>query len=158
MKKHSHSLQLLLPVCLLSAFIAAAMLAVLLSASAYRDILDRSNQMTEATALTYIGEKVRRSDTAGSVRLDTIGSCPALVIRQGQERLYDTYIYCYGGSLRELMIKVELTPEPDMGRALVPMEGLDLTMEDGLISLTLVAPSGMEYRSCVCLRSEEGVG
>ena len=45
-----------------------------------------------------------------------------------------------------------------MGRALVPMEGLDLTMEEGLISLTLVGPSGTEYRGLVCLRSEEGAG
>jgi len=63
MNRKSHSLQLLLPLCLLAGFILTACLTVLLSASAYRDILDRSNRLTESTALTYIGEKV----CAGSV-------------------------------------------------------------------------------------------
>lgn len=156
MKRNSHSVQLLLPVCLLAAFLLTACLSVLLSASVYRDILDRSNRLTEATALTYIGEKVRQSDTAGAVRVGQIGDCPALVIRQGEERLYDTYIYCYGGSLRELMIKCELTPEPHMGRSLVPMERLDIDLTDGLISLTLVDSLGETHKGLVCLRSGEG--
>lgn len=156
MNRKSHSLQLLLPLCLLAGFILTACLTVLLSASAYRDILDRSNRLTESTALTYIGEKVRQSDTVGAVRVASIGGCPALVIRQGEDRLYDTYIYCYDGSLRELMIKCELTPEPHMGRSLVAMQELDISLEAGLISLTLVDSSGQEHKGLVCLRSEEG--
>lgn len=156
MKGNSHSAQLLLPVCLLAAFLLTACLSVLFSASAYREVLDRSNQLTESTVLTYIGEKVRQSDTAGAVRVGAIGDCPALIIRQGEERLYDTYIYCYDGTLRELMIKCELTPEPHMGRSLATMERLDIALEDGLISLTLVDSSGEEHESFVCLRSREG--
>lgn len=150
-----HTLQQLLPLCLLAVFMLSAVLAVLFSASVYREIQDRSNRLTEATALTYIAEKVHQSDKAGSIRLGRIGDCPALVIRQDVGNVYDTYIYVYDGTLRELMIKSQLTPAPAMGRPLLELEGLDLDLEDGLLRLTLRCTSGEIREALVCVRSRE---
>lgn len=155
MLSRRHTLQQLLPLCLLAAFMLSAVLAVLFSASLYRDIQDRSARLTEATALTYIAEKVHQSDEAGAVRVGNIGGCPALIIRQDVGSLYDTYIYAYEGSLRELMIKCELDPAPSMGRPLLELEGLDLSLEDGLLSLKLRCASGEIRESLVALRSRE---
>lgn len=155
MLSRRHTLQQLLPLCLLAAFMLSAVLAVLFSASLYRDVQDRSARLTEATALTYIAEKVHQSDQAGAIRVGTIGECPALIIRQDAGSLYDTYIYVYDGSLRELMIKCELDPAPKMGRPLLELEALDLSLEEGLLSLRLRCTSGEIREGLVCLRSRE---
>lgn len=151
--KRSHSLQQLLPLCLVAAFLLTAVLAVLFGASVYRDILDRSDRITESTALTYITEKVRQSP--GELRLDRIGDCPAMVLRLEGDRTYDTYIYCYDGSLRELMIRREVPPAADMGRPLLPALELDFTLQGDLLQLRLRCPSGEDREAFICLRDRE---
>ena len=152
MKKHSVQL---LPVLLLAVFLLLAVLTAMRTAACYKKVLDRSDRMDRSTALTYITEKVRQNDTAGALRIGTIGDCQALVICQGDEILYDTYIYCYDGSLRELMIKRELTPAPEMGRSLLPMDLLELTLEDGLLRIRCADGSGEILERSVALIAQE---
>jgi len=155
MRRKAHPLQQLLPVLLLTLFLLLSALTVARSAAAYRKVLDRSDRLTRSTALTYITEKVRQNDTAGTIRVGRIGDCQALVISQGEEILYDTYIYCYDGSLRELMIKRELTPAPTMGRSLLPMGSLELSLEESLLRIRCTDPEGMVLERSVALQSEE---
>ena len=154
MKKHSAQL---LPVLLLALFLMLSVLTAMRTAACYKKVLDRSDRMDRSTALTYITEKVRQNDTAGALRIGTIGDCQALVICQGDEILYDTYIYCYDGSLRELMIKRELTPAPEMGRSLLPMDLLELTLEDGLLRIRCADGSGEILERSVALIAQEVV-
>ena len=155
MNRPTHSLQRLLPVLVLALFLLLAGLTALRSAAAYKKILDRSDRLDRATALAYITEKARQNDVPGALRLGHIGDCEALVIRQGEEIFYDTYIYCYGGSLRELMIKAELAPSPDMGRSLLPMEGLELELEGSLLTVRCPGPEGGALERSVALVSRE---
>lgn len=154
MKRSAHSAQPL-PVLLLALFLLLSTLTVVRSGAVYKKVLDRSDRLARATALTYITEKIRHNDTAGSIRVGMIGDCQALVIVQGDEILYDTYIYCYDGSLRELMIKRELTAAPSMGRCLLPMESLELTLEDGLLRIRCTDPEGGVRERSVALRGKE---
>ena len=153
--KSTHSLQRLLPVLVLALFLLLAGLTVVRSAAAYQKILGRSDRLDRAMALTYIAEKARQNDAPGALRLGQIGDCQALVITQGEAVLYDTYIYCYEGSLRELMIKRELTAEADMGRCLLPMEGLELEPEGMLLKIRCPGPGGETLERAVALRSLE---
>lgn len=152
MKKHSAQL---LPVLLLALFLLLSTLIAVRSAAAYKKVLDRSDRLDRSTALTYITEKVRQNDAAGALRVGRIGDCEALVIAQGDEILYDTYIYCYDGSLRELMIKRELAPAPEMGRALLPMDSLELTLEGGLLRIRCTDSSGETRERSVALAAQE---
>ena len=153
--KSTHSLQRLLPVLVLALFLLLAGLTVVRSAAAYKKILARSDRLDRATALAYITEKARQNDVPGALRLGQIGDCEALVITQGEAVLYDTYIYCYDGSLRELMIKRELEPTPDMGRSLLPMESLELENTDGLLKIRCTDPQGGLWERSVAVRSQE---
>ena len=154
MRRNTHSTQLL-PVLLLALFLLLSTLTVVRSAAAYKKVLDRSDRLTRSTALTYITEKIRHNDTAGSLRVGMIGDCQALVISQGDEIFYDTYIYCYDGSLRELMIKRELTPAPSMGRSLLAMESLELELEEGLLRIRCTDADGSTWDRSVALRGQE---
>ena len=154
MRRNAHSV-LPLPALLLALFLLLSALTVVRSAAVYRNVLDRSDRLSRSTALTYITEKVRHNDTAGSVRVGKIGDCQALVIVQGDEILYDTYIYCYDGSLRELMIKRELTPAPEMGRCLLPMESLELSLEGDLLKIRCTDTCGDIWEHSVAVRGKE---
>ena len=155
MKRPTHSLHLLLPFGLLAVFALSAVLAVLLSASAFRQVSHRSDRLTFGTSVTYIREKVRQSDTAGAIRVDRLGDCPALVITREERAVYDTYIYCYDGSLRELTIRREVAPEPSMGRALAPMASLELEREGSLLKILCTDGEGRTLEAAVALRSGE---
>ena len=82
-------------------------------------------------------EKLRSGDRQDAVRVDSLEGCPALVISLDREGAgYDTYIYCYDGYLRELMVRREVTPAPRMGRALLELESLSPTWAgEGLLRL-----------------------
>lgn len=138
MEKRGHTLDVLFPLGLLAIYAVAAAGAVLQAADGYRDSLTRADRdFGRATALAYVAEKLRAGDEAGAVRVDALEDCPALVLSVNREGgWYDTYIYCYDGSLRELMVKRELTPAPGMGAKLLELE--DFRPEwagDGLLHL-----------------------
>ena len=157
MEKRRHSLDALFPLGLLGLFVLCAVLVILFSASFYRQTLEKTRLGDGETALAYVTEKLHQSDRAGAVSLGAIGDCPAVVITRGQRRLYDTYIYCSDGQLRELMIKRELEPEPEMGRALLPLERFSAEdLGGGLLKISCRDSSGAEYCCYVNIRTMEG--
>ena len=158
MEKRGHTLDVLYPLGLLAVYALAAAGAVLLAADGYRDSLDRADRSFGAsTALAYVTEKLRAGDREDAVRVETLGDCPALVVSVNREdSWYDTYIYCYDGSLRELMVKRELTPAPQMGTKLLELE--DFRPEwagDGLLRLECRA-QGESFTRYVNLKAGEG--
>ena len=158
MEKRRHTLDVLFPLGLLAIYALAAAGAVLLAAHSYRSSLTRADRdFGCTTALAYVVEKLRAGDEAEAVRVDALGDCPALVLCVNREgSWYDTYIYCYGGSLRELMVKRELTPQPDMGRALLELEQFQPQWAaDGLLRL-VCAHQGETDTRYVNLKAGEG--
>ena len=119
-----HSLDVLFPLGVLAVFALAAVWVLLLAAGGYRDSLTRADRdFGRTTALAYVTEKLRAGDESDSLRVAQLEGCPALVFSVSREgSWYDTYIYCYDGTLRELMVKRELSPSPHMGRALLELE------------------------------------
>ena len=158
LEKRGHTLDVLFPLGVLAIYAVAAAMVLLLAADGYRDSLDRANRSFGAsTALAYVTEKLRAGDREDAVRVETLGDCPALVVSVNREdSWYDTYIYCYDGSLRELMVKRELTPQPDMGRALLELEQFEPQWAaDGLLRL-VCAHQGETDTRYVNLKAGEG--
>lgn len=157
MEKRGHSLDILFPVVLLAVYVLAAVTVILQAGAAYRKVEDRSRSMADGpAALAYVTERLHQGDEAGVVRVGTLGDIPALVFAQGEDGRYVTYIYCYDGSLRELMIRRELAPEPETGRALLPMaEFLPEDAGGGLLKLSCTDLSGQTRVCWVSLLSEE---
>lgn len=158
MEKRRHTLDVLFPLGLLAVYALAAAGAVLLAAGSYRSGLTRAHRdFGCTTALAYVAEKLRSGDEAGTVRVDALEDCPALVLSVNREGgWYDTYIYCYDGSLRELMVKRELTPTPQMGAKLLELE--DFRPEwagDGLLRLECQS-QGETLTHYVNLKAGEG--
>ena len=142
---------------LLVATFAAAMLLTLSSgARIYRQIDAAAEaQYGERTALSYIAAKLRANDVVGGAELGSIGECQALILNRtvGGES-YRTYIYCFDGSLRELLCPAEEQRGPAEGEAILSLDSLSFTFSDGLMT----AECGLDGRSArisVFIRSEE---
>jgi len=156
MKQRGHSLDILFPVVLLAVYVLAAAAVAVLAGQVYQRVETRSRTLAGSpAALSYVTERLRQSDEAGAVRVTELGGCPALVITQGDGPVYDTYIYCYDGSLRELMVRRELAPEPHMGRALLPLAEFLPEQSLGLLKLTCTDEAGTTARCWVSLLSGE---
>ncbi len=140
---------------LLFVVFSVCVLGVLLSgAKAYRGLTQRDFLSYEQnTCLQYLTTRIRQSDLAGSVAAEDFDGTPALCLtdRDG----YVTRVYCYDGSLMELYSSADGLFAPGDGEKLMAAEGLEISMDDGLLRLTLTHPDGRSDQLLFSLRSAE---
>lgn len=152
-----HHIDALVALLLFGVFAACVLAVLLTGADAYRRLTLRDQAAYERRACTqYIATKVRQADAADAVAAADIGGVPALAL--GREGEYVTYIYCHGGWLRELYIWCEEPPVPEDGRELLRAEGMNLSLEEGLLTLRVTQDGGEADTLLLSLRSGGGVG
>lgn len=156
-KQIQHHIDALIALLLFGVFAVCVLAVLLTGADAYRRLTLRDQAAYERRACTqYIATKVRQADAEGSVAVTDIDGVPALAL--GQDGEFVTYIYCHGGWLRELYIWCEEPPAPQDGQELVQAEGLDLSLDDGLLTVRVTQGSGKADTLLLSLRSGEGAG
>lgn len=156
-KQIQHHIDALIALLLFGVFAVCVLAVLLTGADAYRRLTLRDQAAYERRACTqYIATKVRQADAEGAVAVTDIDGVPALAL--GQDGEFVTYIYCHGGWLRELYIWCEEPPAPQDGQELVQAEGLDLSLEDGLLTVRVTQDGGGADTLLLSLRSGEGAG
>ena len=160
---------------LLFGVFAACILSVLLTgAEAYRR-LTRRDQAAYArrTAVQYIATRVRQAEAAELLSqviahpvvepghdlaeaLALIESDQDLpVLREDGE--YATRVYCHEGYLKELYASEEDLMVPGDGERIMAAEGLELSLDQGLLTVSVTGENGEESTLLLSLRSgEEG--
>jgi hypothetical protein len=132
--------------CLVALFFFLAMGAVVMGVSAYQGVSEAAERNTAyRTALAYVTNQVRRADAAGGVSAGEYQGLDALIITEVfGDYFYDTYIYCYDGSLRELFVERGYELEPAAGTELLPLESMAVApFGDGLIKVSVVDAAGV---------------
>lgn len=155
-KTIQHHIDALAALLLFGVF-AVCVLAVLLSgADAYQRLTGRDqNAFDRRTAVQYLATRVRQADAAGGVALEEFGGVRSLVL--DAQSTYPTWLYCYDGQLMELYCYVEDRPGPEDGLPLLELEGLDVSLSDGLLTLEVTGAGGETSTLLLSLRSgEEG--
>lgn len=156
-KQIQHHIEALIALLLFGVFAVCVLAVLLTGADAYRRLTLRDQAAYERRACTqYIATKVRQADAEGAVAVTDIDGVPALAL--GQDGEFVTYIYCHGGWLRELYIWCEEPPAPQDGQELVQAEGLDLSLDDGLLTVRVTQDGGGADTLLLSLRSGEGAG
>ena len=154
-KQIQHHIDALIALLLFGVFAACVLAVLLTGADAYRRLTLRDQAASTRRARTqYIATKVRQSDAAGSLSVANVQGVPTLILGGGEE--YVTYIYCYGGWLRELYSWSEQPMSPEDGRELVQAEALDLSLANGLLTVRVTDTQGGEDTLLLSLRSEGG--
>ena len=138
---------ILFVLALFGVFAVSALALVTIGADVYQHTVeDMSVNYDSRTAVSYIMEKVRQSDTADSISLTTLEDVPALcMLSKIDEDTYCTYLYYYEGHLKELFMRQGTS----LGGQLLPagtdiLELTDLTFSyagNDLIRVCLQTPS-----------------
>lgn len=156
-KPVQHHIDALIALLLFGVFAACVLAVLLTGAGAYRRLTLRDQEAyTQRACTQYIATKVRQADGVGAVAVEDAQGIPALVL--GTDEEYITYIYCYDGWLRELYTWSQQPMSPEDGLELVRAEGLDLSLEDGLLTVRVTGAQGREDTLLLSLRSGEGAG
>lgn len=152
-----HMTDLLFTIGLFCVFAAAAFILVLIGIQAYQSTVEHmQDTFSTRTAVSYVAEKLRQHDVAGSVELGQVEDYPALVLYDNLgESTYRTYIYSDGQELYELTVRDGVDVTASMGEKI--MEVKDFTIADtgdGFYEFSASDSDGRTVRYLTHLRSD----
>jgi hypothetical protein len=156
--RHRHLMDTAFAAGLFCVFAALALLVLLTGAGAYRGIeADTSARFAERTCASFLAEKVRRCDAAGSVDAGRFGDSDALLLREEIDGVpYQTAVYCYQGKLMELFSEEGEDLPPESGTELLAASGLRVSREGNLLRIACAGADGAVARVSLYLRAGEG--
>lgn len=157
-RKSSH-LDGLLLLLLFSVFALCILLVLLTGADAYRELNQRDQESYDRrTAVQYLATRVRQADRLGGLEVEAFGTGDSLLLTEEiNGSLYETRVYCWEGSLRELFTAAGQGLTPQDGEIILPAEDLAVTLEDGVLDLRLTDGTGQAQTLTLTLRSREDV-
>ncbi len=152
---------ILFTLALFCVFAAASLMVVLIGAGVYKNTVEKMDRNFESsTPLNYVTTKVRQHDAADSVYLATLHGSSALVLEDviGADT-YQTWIYAYDGTLRELFVSKDNAQDLDMGagQPLMPVDSFGVEqLNDRLLLLQIETADGGQSRQYIATRSDKG--
>lgn len=144
--KSLHSIDKIFVLILFAVFVASALFVSASGALAYKNAAEQMDErFNKQTCINYVTAKIRSNNESGKVQTGEFGGKSALLIKDnfGGEG-YTTYIYQYGGSVRELTCSDEVadTMDPSAGWELTKANELAFSKEGALIKIELTDISG----------------
>lgn len=137
---------------------ATMLLSLAAGAVVYRRVADRVEQSADGRlTLSYITAKLHSGDAAGSVETGQFGGSDAVFLYQDYDGVtYETILYVYEGSLREMLCEKGWEQDPEFGEPVAQAESLEVSQPaEGLLRLVLTEPPGDRRHSAdVYVRSE----
>lgn len=132
----------LLMLLLFGVFAVCVLIVLLTGARAYRGLTERdAGAYDRRTCLQYLTARVRQGDRAGGVTVEPFGDTDALCVRDPEG--FVTRVYCHDGWLMELYTFEDAELEPRDGEKILPLEGLDLTLEEGFLTIEVRRGEGV---------------
>lgn len=151
--KSGRGVRAALVVVLCALFFLLSMGITLLGSGVYRGVVAAADRnYIQRTALSYLVNQIRR---ASRVEVGSFELSPALDLSASEEGEYHTVLYVYDGQLRELYAQRDSGLTPADGTAILPLEELSITLENGLITLT-ATQDGDQFSTCVAPRVSAG--
>lgn len=132
-----HQLDGLIALLLFGVFAVCVLIVLLTGADAYRRLTERDqNNYQTRTLVQYIAARVRQADGADRISIEDFGGVQALRLAD-EDGAYITRVYCYDGWLMELYSGADSEMDPQDGERILESGGLELSMEDGLLYVTV---------------------
>ena len=134
-----HHIDGLLVLLLFGVFAVCILSVLLIGARVYRQLNDRDQSSYDRrTAVQYVATKIRQAHDARSVSVETTDGICLLTLSESIDGVpYLTRLYCHDGYLRELFSSAEYEFAPQDGEAILPAQDMDLSLEDGMLSVTI---------------------
>ncbi len=157
MKIRSHSIEVLFPAVLLLLFATLAIMVVMFSAKTYQHLVERSSKnYTTRTALNYVTQKVRQSDSEDSIETGSFDGQNALILHSDG---YSTYLYAYHGKLCELYLVDGAEAKAASGTAVLDLSSFEVTWaDDSLLHVVCTDTSSETSDTYISLQSSHSRG
>ena len=154
--RQRHVIDLVFPIALFFVFAASALVVLILAADIYASTTNHFQVNDESrTALAYISEKIRQNDTDGALSIVTIEQTDCIALSQDfNGTLCTTYIYEYGGKLKELFIRNDAPVSLESGMDITEISSLSINKRPGnLYQFVVVDSQGRERDLTLAERS-----
>lgn len=152
-----HMIDIVFPLTLFFVFAASALIALILAANLYGNTADRLQINDQGrTVLSYVSEKVRQSDTGGSMEISEVEGIPCFTLSAEYNNTgYTTYIYEYDGMLKELFIRSNAPVSLEDGMDITEIRSFSVNKKgDNLYQFTAIDSQGNESSLLISERSE----
>lgn len=152
-----HTTDLFFTLSLFCVFAAAAFLVIMIGIRVYQSTVSTmQDTYSTRTAISYVAEKLRRHDTAGSAAVTTLEGGDALLLTDGvNDNTYLTYIYQENGYLCELVVKAGTEAHRSQGEEIIAVEDFTVSQTaDGFFEVSAAGSDGSTLRFLLHLRSD----
>ena len=152
----THTTDLLFTLGLFCVFAAAAFILVMIGIHAYQTtVTDMQDTYSTRTAISYVAEKLRQNDTAGSVSLGEVEGRTAIVLSNDRGgTTYLTYIYADDETLYELTVREGTRATLSLGDPILDVRNFNITdAGGGFFEFTASDTEGNTVRFLTHLRS-----
>lgn len=161
-KQQEHGMDLLFVLLLFALFTFTGLCVLLIGSKIYRSTASHMEEnYTTRTALAYVSEKIRQSDTSDGIFLahpDGFDETENVLVlsRTIQDTTYYTYIYYYKDALRELFVKKGTPVTPEQGTSIVAISGFSVEeKEHQLFQLSATDQDGKTVQILIGQKSSD---
>ena len=142
---------------LFGVFAACIALVLLVGADAYRRLVTRDGAVhNRSTCMQYVATRVRQAEGPDRVSVEEFGGVNALALTDSVGCV--TRVYYLDGYIMELYTNVDNILSPKAGEKVIEAGGLDFSMEDGLLTITLIDSEGEQSTLRLSVRGGEEAG
>ena len=154
-KTIKHHIDGLMALLLFGVFAVCVLAVLLTGAEAYRRLTQRDRAAYDRrTCVQYVATRVRQADALDGVLVEDFNGTACLTLSDGED--YVTRVYCHDGYLMELYCDAGVELAPEDGEQIMPAQALDLSLEDGLLTIAATDAQGAQNILLLSLRSGEG--
>ena len=138
--RETHRIDSIFIMLLFFLFALTAFVLIMIGVRQYKATANAMDYNYEIRTVTsYLREKTRQNSSNSSISIETIDGTNALCLKSTlNNTIYNTYIYYYDGSLREMYIQEGTPFTLNLGQQIVTISGFDMVKtDDGLIIVTI---------------------
>ncbi len=158
MGKTSHAISGVFVFLLLGIFAIFSTIMVVMSAKAYRGMVDSSAMHNSVrVASSYIRTMLRSNDEAGVLRIEDVDGVQTITMENDWGDIYVTRIYLYNGKLREWFAMEEIPFVPENGESVCDLDTMSAEIKDGVLHV-IVSEGGAQMEIDFAPRSVEYTG
>ena len=155
-RNRSHVIDLIFPLAVLFVFAASSLVVLILSVHIYTGQTEQSESHYRTdTPLSYVEEKIRQNDVAGSITVMTLDGTECLALKNSSDGIDSTtYLYVSDGWLKELFVRDDTDVSLNAGKNIIEVSDFKVAeLNNGLYRITITDTDGVTNSRILSERS-----
>ena len=155
-RNRSHVIDLIFPLAVLFVFAASSLVVLILSVHIYTGQTEQAEAHYHTdTPLSYVEEKIRQNDVAGSIAIMTLDGTECLALKNSSDGINSTtYLYVSDGWLKELFVRDDTDVSLNAGKNIIEASDFKVAeLNNGLYRITITDTEGVTNSRILSERS-----